>query len=131
MSVFLEPRLAITLLGIVATMLSAESVQKGRSPFAERLGEQIAADCVNLRDDPTTSESLGADEYDGEGLAARANPLLVDGVLDRFLYDSTTARRAGNALHRIGGSLHPEPPQPGTTGSRDAGRRHTAGEAAG
>ena len=97
MSVLLEPRLAITLLGIVAGMLSAESVQKGRSPFADRLGEQVAAPIIGLVDDPTRTESLGAEEFDGEGLACRPNPLLVDGVLQQFLYDSTTARRGGTA----------------------------------
>lgn len=97
MSVLLEPRLAVTLLGIVAGMLSAEAVQKGRSPFGDRLGEAIASPAVTLVDDPTRPESLGADELDGEGLAARPNPLIVGGVLDRFLYDATTARRAGVA----------------------------------
>ena len=95
MSILLEPRLAVGLLGIAASMFSAEAVQKGRSPFADRLGEQVAAECVTLLDDPTRAESLGADEFDGEGLATRANPLIVGGRLDRFLYDSTTARRAG------------------------------------
>lgn len=93
MTVVLEPRLAVTLLGIVAGMLSAEAVQKGRSPFADRLGEPIASGLVGLVDDPTRSESLGADEFDGEGLACRPNPLVVGGVLQRFLYDTTTARR--------------------------------------
>lgn len=97
MSILLEPRLAVGLLGIAASMFSAEAVQKGRSPFADRLGEQVASQCVGLVDDPTRSESLGADEFDGEGLATRANPLIVGGRLDRFLYDSTTARRGGAA----------------------------------
>jgi PmbA protein len=97
LTVVLEPRLAITLLGIVAGMLSAEPVQKGRSPFADRLGDQIASPLVNLVDDPTRSDSLAAEENDGEGLACRANPLLSAGVLQRFLYDATTASRAGTA----------------------------------
>ncbi len=97
MAVLLEPRLALTLLGVVAGMLSAESVQKGRSPFAERVGEAIASPLVSLVDDPTRSESLAADEFDGEGLACRPNPLISAGVLEGFLHDSTTARRAGVA----------------------------------
>ncbi|MCP4435513.1 MAG: TldD/PmbA family protein [Actinomycetia bacterium] len=128
MAVLLEGRLAITLLGIVAGMLSAESVQKGRSPFADRLGEQIAADCVQLTDDPTRSESLGADEFDGEGLATRPNPLIVGGRLDRFLFDSTTARRAGvdstaSAVRGLRGLPGPGPQllvmEPGTTSAED------------
>ena len=86
---------AKTLLGVVTGMLSAESVQKGRSPFADRVGETIAAPVLGLVDDPTRSESLGAEEFDGEGLACRANPLISAGVLQGFLYDSTSASRSG------------------------------------
>lgn len=95
MTIVLEPRLAVTLLGVVASMLSGESVLKGRSPFADRIGEQIASPLLTLLDDPTRPESLGSEEIDGEGLACRANPLVTDGVLGGFLYDSTSGRRAG------------------------------------
>lgn len=94
-AIVLEPRLALSLLGIVAGMLSAESVIKGRSPFADRVGDQVASPLVTLVDDPTRSESLAAETYDGEGLACRRNPLLVDGVLQGFLHNSYTARRTG------------------------------------
>ena len=94
-TILLEPRLALSLVGIVAGMLSAESVIKGRSPFAERVGEQVASPLLTLVDDPTRSESLAAETWDGEGLACRPNPLLVDGVLQGFLHNSYTARRTG------------------------------------
>ncbi|MGB3409714.1 MAG: TldD/PmbA family protein [Microthrixaceae bacterium] len=95
MTILLEPRLALTLLGIVAGMFSGDSVLRGRSPFADRLGEQIASPLLSLTDDPTRSESIASTELDGEGLACRPNPLIVDGVLDRFLYDSYSGRRSG------------------------------------
>ena len=94
-TILLDPRLALSLVGIVAGMLSAESVIKGRSPFAERVGEQVASPLLTLVDDPTRSESLAAETWDGEGLACRRNPLLVDGVLQGFLHNSYTARRTG------------------------------------
>ena len=97
MTIVLEPRLAATLLGIVSSMLSGDVVLKGRSPFADRVGEQIASDLVSLVDDPTRSESLGADEFDGEGLACRRNDLIRDGVLGGFLQNSYTGRRSGTA----------------------------------
>jgi PmbA protein len=93
--IVLEPRLVASLLGIVSGMLDGEAVLKGRSPFAHRLGEQVASPLLTVVDDPTRSESLGADSWDGEGLACRTNPLIVDGVLDRFLHNSYTGRRAG------------------------------------
>ena len=84
-----------TLWGIVAGMLSGEAVVKGRSPFADRLGEEVAASSLTLVDDPTDPDSLGAEEYDGEGLACRRNVLISDGMLSSFLLNCTTANRLG------------------------------------
>ncbi len=91
----LEPQMAATLLGVVAGTLNGESVLKGRSPFADRVGEQIASPLLTLVDDPTDPESLGADSHDGEGLATRRIPLVEGGVLQGFLHNTMTGRRAG------------------------------------
>ena len=91
----LEPRMAATLLGVVAGTLNGESVLKGRSPFADRVGEAIASPLVTLVDDPTDPASLGADSHDGEGLATRRVPLIDNGVLAGFLHNTMTGRRAG------------------------------------
>ena len=95
MTILLEPRLALTLLGIVSGMVCADAVQRGRTPFGDRLDQQIASPLLTLVDDPTRAESLGSEEFDGEGLACRPNDLIVDGVLRGFLHDSYTARRGG------------------------------------
>ena len=91
----LEPQMAAMLLGVVAGTLNGESVLKGRSPFADRVGEAIASPLVTLVDDPTDPESLGADSHDGEGLATRRVPLIEGGVLRGFLHNTMTGRRAG------------------------------------
>ena len=95
--IVLEPKLAASLLGIIAGMLDGEAVLKGRSPFADRVGEEIAAAALSMVDDPTRAESLGANSYDGEGLACRANALISGGVLQGFLHNSYTGRRSGTA----------------------------------
>ena len=41
--VVLEPRFAATVLGLVAGMLSGERVVKGRTPFADRVGDTVAS----------------------------------------------------------------------------------------
>lgn len=91
----LEPRLAATVLGIVAGTLTGDAVAKGRSPFADRLGGTIASELLELVDDPTDPRSLAADPFDGEGLASRRNVLVADGELRGFLHDGTSARRVG------------------------------------
>jgi PmbA protein len=96
-TIVLEPRLAATLMGIVGGTLSGERVLRGRTPFADRVGEAIASPHLTLVDDPTDPESFGADRHDGEGLATRPNPLISAGVLDGFLDNSYTGRGRGTA----------------------------------
>ncbi|MBA2282808.1 MAG: TldD/PmbA family protein [Acidimicrobiia bacterium] len=96
-ALILEPRMAASVIGIVAGTLCGEPVTKGRSPFADREGDAIAAPVLTLVDDPTDHRSLGAESHDGEGLATRRNVLLDAGRLQGFLLDSTTGRRLGRA----------------------------------
>lgn len=94
-TVVLEPRITATLLAILAGTLDGESVLKGRSLFADRLGEQVGVPGLTLVDDPTDPEAYSAATHDAEGLATRRNVLIEDGVLRRFLYNTYSARRAG------------------------------------
>ena len=91
----LEPRMASAVLGIIAGTLTGGPVVKGRSPFADRLGDAVASPLLTLVDDPTDHRSLAADAHDGEGLATRRNVLIADGELRSFLLDSYTGRRLG------------------------------------
>jgi PmbA protein len=93
----LEPRMTATILGIVGGMLNGEAVLKGRSPFADRVGQPIASPLLTFVDDPTDPRSLGAELHDGEGLACRRNELGAGGVLQGFLHNTYTGRRSGRA----------------------------------
>lgn len=94
-SLVLDPHLSATVLGLIAGTLTGDRIIKKRSPFVDRLGEAIAASGLNIVDDPTDPDSLGADSHDGEGLACRPNPLIVDGELNGYLFDTYHGRRAG------------------------------------
>lgn len=94
-SVIFDPRVTATLLSILASTLSGEEVARGRSMFADRIGEVVAAQSFSLVDDPTDARAFGASSVDAEGLACRRNVLIEDGMLQRFLYDSYSSRLAG------------------------------------
>lgn len=94
-TVVLDPYVTAQLLGIVGSTLSGESVLKGRSLFADRLGEEVASSLVTLVDDATNPLAYSASETDGEGLASRRNVLIDGGRLERFVHNAYTARRAG------------------------------------
>ncbi|MEY2446860.1 MAG: PmbA protein [Acidimicrobiaceae bacterium] len=94
-TVVFDPWVTAQLLGIIGGTLSGEAVLKGRSPFADRLGDEIGSGLLTLVDDPTNPEAFTATQTDGEGLATRRNPLIEGGVLKGFLHNSYTARRMG------------------------------------
>ncbi|MGD0378721.1 MAG: TldD/PmbA family protein [Acidimicrobiales bacterium] len=96
-AVILDPRVTSTLLAVVSSALSGEAVTKGRSFFADRIGEEVAVPTLMLVDDPTDARSFGASTHDAEGLACRRNVLIDNGVLRGFVFDTTAARRAGTA----------------------------------
>jgi PmbA protein len=72
-------------------------VVKGRSMFAGRVGEVVASPSFALVEDPTDPDAYGAAEIDSEGLACRRVPLVEDGVLRGFLWDTRSARMGGVA----------------------------------
>lgn len=90
-NVVLHPEVAVDILGLVAGMLSAEDVLKGRSLFAGRQGEAIASPLLTLVDDGRLPEGLGSEPWDGEGLPTRRNVLIQDGVLQTYLHTLRTA----------------------------------------
>jgi PmbA protein len=94
-TVVLEPRITASVLGILAGTLDGDAVLKGRSLFADRVGESVSVPEFSLFDDPTDPDAYGAAQFDAEGLATRRNPLIDGGVLQQFLYNTYSARRAG------------------------------------
>ena len=94
-TVVLDPFVASQLLGIIGSTLSGDAVVRGRSLFADRVGESIAAPTFTLVDDPTDRRAYTATDLDGEGLAARRNVLIDEGELRGFVHSSYSARRAG------------------------------------
>jgi PmbA protein len=95
--VVLDPWAAASFLGVLGRALSGEEVQKGRSLFAERVGDAVAAELVTLVDDGRLPEGPASAPFDDEGVPTGRTPLIEGGVLRGFLHNSATAHRAGVA----------------------------------
>ena len=95
LTVVLDPFVTAQFLSVISSTLNGEAVVKGRSLFRDRLGEEVASPTVTLIDDPTNPKAYTATDVDGEGLAARRNVLIEDGILRTFVHNSYSARRAG------------------------------------
>jgi PmbA protein len=95
--VVLDAFVAASFIGFIGSMLSADAVQRGRSLFADREGDEIAAAVLALSDDATDPAGPSSSPFDGEGSPTRRTPLIEDGRLLTFLFDVRTARKAGRS----------------------------------
>jgi PmbA protein len=114
--VILDAFVAASFIGFIGSMLSADAVQRGRSLFAGREGEEVADPALRLADDGTDSEGPGSAPFDGEGVPTRRTGLIEDGRLLGFLYDSRTARKEGRrSTGNASRGSYRSPPSVGTT----------------
>lgn len=95
--ILLDPFATASLLGVLAAGLVAEAVQKGRSLFADKVGERLGGAHLSLVDDGRLAEGLAAAPWDGEGVPTGRTRLIEDGVLARFLHNTHTAAKDGVA----------------------------------
>lgn len=95
--VVFEPTVAASFAGLVGRGLGADAVQRGRSPFADRLGDELAAGVLVLHDDGLDPEGSASSPVDGEGVPRRRTALIEGGRLRTYLHDTYTARRGGAA----------------------------------
>ena len=95
--VVLDSFVAASFVGFIGSMLSADAVQRGRSLFADREGDEVAGPAFRIADDGTDPDGPASAPFDGEGTPTRRTGLIEDGRLLGFLYDSRTARRAGRS----------------------------------
>lgn len=95
--VLLDPYATASFLGVLAAALTADAVQKGRSLFADSMGDTIGPGHLTLVDDGRLAEGPAAAVFDGEGTPSRRTPLIDAGVLGGLLHNTYTATKDGTA----------------------------------
>jgi PmbA protein len=72
-----------------------DSVYRGASFLAGKLGEKIAGANVNIIDDGTIPGGFGTAPFDGEGIPTRRTVVVENGILKSYLLNTYTARKLG------------------------------------
>jgi TldD protein len=78
-------------------LLETTQVERGTTPFAERVGESIAHEAVTAIDEGLTGGAFGSLSMDDEGMEAQRTVLIQNGVLQRFISDRAGELRTGHA----------------------------------
>ena len=95
--VVFDPTVAASFAGLIGGVLGADTVQRGRSPFAGRLDEELASDAFAPHDDGRDPRGPASAPFDGEGVPRRRTALIEDGRLQSYLFDTYTANREGTS----------------------------------
>jgi PmbA protein len=95
--VLLDPWMAMSLLGAISPLFSADNVLKGRSLFAGKVGARVANERVTIIDDARRKGGLRSAPFDGEGVATTTRTLIQRGVLRGYLVNLKTARKLSTA----------------------------------
>lgn len=114
-TVILEPQAVGDLVQLLAFALDARSADEGRSAFSKqgggtKLGEKIVDERVTILSDPQDPDML-SNTFDGQGLPARRQVFVENGVLKKLTYSRFWAQKnnkqpdAGtNAIKLVGGT---------------------------
>lgn len=101
--IILDNSVTVDFLGIFAASLSSEAVQKGRSLLAGKLGKKVVSEGVNLTDSGCVAGRSGSSPVDDEGVASAVTPVVRDGILEKYIYNTYTARKGG--VHSTGNAV--------------------------
>ena len=90
----LHPDVVTSLMKAYIGHADAEEVQKQSSLFINKIGQKIASNKVTIEDKPQ-AKNVFARWFDDEGVATYNKPIIKNGVLQTYLYNLTTAAKAG------------------------------------
>ena len=78
-------------------LLETTQVERGTTPFADKVGEPIAHAAVTAIDEGLTGGAFGSLAMDDEGMEPQRSVLIENGILRRFLSDRAGELRTGHA----------------------------------
>jgi PmbA protein len=110
--VIFDPLVANSILEHIFEGVNGDSVYRGASFLAGKLGQKIASEKVNVIDDGTMVGGFGTSPFDGEGVPTRRTVVIENGVLKSYLLNTYTAKKLGlQRLPRAGGNSRHWPGQ--------------------
>ena len=93
--IVLDPLVAVSMLDHIFEGVNGDSVYRGASFLAGKLGEKIAGDRITVIDDGTMPGGFGTSPFDGEGVPTRRTVVIENGVLKSYVLNTYTAKKLG------------------------------------
>jgi PmbA protein len=93
--IVLDPMVATSMLEHIFEGVNGDSIYRGASFLAGKLGQKIAAGHINVIDDGTMPGGFGTSPFDAEGVPTRRTVVIENGVLKSYLMNTYTAKKLG------------------------------------
>ena len=77
-------------------LLETTQIERGTTPFANKLNKKIAHEAVTAVDEGISSGSFGSLSVDDEGMEPEKSVLIKDGILKKFISDRAGEMRTGH-----------------------------------
>jgi len=77
-------------------LLETTQIERGTTPFANKLNKRIAHEAVTAVDEGLSSGSFGSLSVDDEGMEPEKSVLIKDGILKKFISDRAGEMRTGH-----------------------------------
>lgn len=90
-------RVSSSIIGMFLAPYYAELVQKGQSRLADKINQKISVDDFTMTCNPHLPGFPGSRLFDSEGVATKITPIVKNGVLQTFLYNLESSKKAGIA----------------------------------
>jgi len=91
--VVLDPMVSRSVLDHIFEGVNGDSVYRGASFLAGKLGQKVAGDNVTIVDDGTMPGGFGTSPFDGEGVPTRRTVVIDRGILSSYLLNTYTAKK--------------------------------------
>ena len=101
---FREP--ATSLVRNFLSAISGSNLYRDSSFLVDSLGRKVFASTIEIIEDPHIPRALGSVPFDSEGVKLCRNNIVTDGLLQRYLLDSYSARKLSLSTTGNGGGIH-------------------------
>jgi len=107
--IIFDPMVATSILEHIFEGINGDSVYRGASFLAGKLGQKVAGENVTIIDDGTIPGGFGTSPFDGEGVPTRRTVVIEKGLLNSYLLNTYTAKKlklatTGNASRGLAGT---------------------------
>ena len=114
--VLFEAPVASSLLSHFIGAVSGGALYRRASFLLDHVGQQVFPEFVRIHEQPLLKEAMGSAVFDSEGVATEARDIVTDGVLQRYVLGSYSARRLGLVTTGNAGGVHNLTIEPGKQG---------------